>query len=84
MIAAQFGALNDMLKASGSPLGIESPISPFPDFEHLEFKGQKNQKHLGPFLQAMGCASPPSFGVFQIASNSWNNAYLWYASRSPS
>jgi hypothetical protein len=53
MIAATFGALNDTLKASGSPLGIESPISAFPDFEHLEFKGQKDQKHLVPFLQAM-------------------------------
>lgn len=53
MIAATFGSLNDTLKASGAPLSIESPISAFPDFEHLEFKGQNNQKHLGPFLQAM-------------------------------
>lgn len=53
MIAATFGSLNDTLKASGSPLGIESPISGFPNFEHLEFKGRQNQKHLGPFLQAM-------------------------------
>ena len=49
----QFGAINDMLKASGSPLALESPISAFPDFEHLEFKGQQNQQHLGPFLRAM-------------------------------
>lgn len=52
MIAAQFGAVNDLLKASGSPLGMESPIQEFPDFEHLEFKGQ-NQEHLALFLQAM-------------------------------
>ncbi len=52
MIAATFGAMNDMLKASGSPLALESPISAFPNFENLEFKGQ-NQKHLAPFLQAM-------------------------------
>jgi hypothetical protein len=42
-----------VLKANGSPLSLESPISSFPDFEHLEFRGQQNQKHLGPFLQAM-------------------------------
>jgi hypothetical protein len=53
MIAATFGALNDTLKASGSPLGIESPISAFPDFERLEFKGRQNHQHLVPFLQAM-------------------------------
>ena len=53
MLAVQFGALNDMLKASGSELTLESPISAFPDFERLEFKGQQNQKHLAPFLQAM-------------------------------
>ena len=53
MIAATFGAINDMLKASGSPLALESPISAFPDFEHLEFKGQQNHEYLGPFLQAM-------------------------------
>ena len=39
MIAVQFGAINDVLKASGSALTLESPISAFPDFEHLEFKG---------------------------------------------
>jgi hypothetical protein len=53
MLAVQFGAMNDLLKASGSELTLESPISAFPDFEHLEFKGQQNQKHLAPFLQAM-------------------------------
>jgi hypothetical protein len=53
MIAATFGALNDTLKVSGSPLGVESPISAFPDFEHLEFKGQRNHERLAPFLQAM-------------------------------
>ena len=37
MIATTFGAMNDMLKASGSAVGLESPISTFPDFEHLEF-----------------------------------------------
>jgi hypothetical protein len=53
MIAATFGAINDVLKASGSALTLESPISAFPDFEHLEFKGQQNHEYLGPFLQAM-------------------------------
>jgi hypothetical protein len=53
MIAATFGAINDMLTASDSPITLESPISSFPDFEHLEFKGQQNHKHLAPFLQAM-------------------------------
>ena len=53
MLAVQFGAMNDLLKASGSELALESPISAFPDFERLEFKGQQNQKHLAPFLQAM-------------------------------
>ena len=50
MIAATFGALSDA--AGGSSLGVESPISAFPDFEHLEFKGQDHQ-YLAPFLQAM-------------------------------
>ena len=53
MIAATFGALNDVFRASGSSLYVESPICGFPDFEHLEFKGQKNHEYLGPFLQAM-------------------------------
>jgi hypothetical protein len=53
MIAATFGALNDVLKANGSAVSLESPISTFPDFEHLEFKGQQNHEYLGPFLQAM-------------------------------
>ena len=53
MLAVTFGALNDMLKASGSELTLESPISAFPDFERLEFKGQQNQQNLAPFLQAM-------------------------------
>ncbi len=53
MIAATFGAMNDVLKASGSALTLESPISAFPDFEHLEFKGQQNHEYLAPFLQAM-------------------------------
>jgi hypothetical protein len=53
MIAATFGAINDTLKASGSPFGVESPISSFPDFEHLEFKGQQNHQYLAPFLQTM-------------------------------
>jgi hypothetical protein len=53
MLAVQFGAMNDMLKASGSPLELESPISTFPDFERLEFRGQQNHQHLVPFLQAM-------------------------------
>ena len=53
MIATTFGAINDMLTASGSPVTLESPISSFPNFEHLEFKGQQNQEHLAPFLHAM-------------------------------
>ncbi len=53
MIATTFGAISDVLKASGSAVGVDSPISSFPDFEHLEFKGQQNHQHLGPFLQAM-------------------------------
>ncbi len=53
MIAATFGALNDVFRASGSSLYVESSISGFPDFEHLEFKGQQNHEYLGPFLQAM-------------------------------
>ena len=53
MIAAMAGAIGDMLKASGSSLGMESPISSYPNFEHLEFKGQQNHQYLAPFLQAM-------------------------------
>jgi len=53
MLAVTFGAMNDMLKASGSGMTLESPISAFPDFEHLEFKGQQNHQYLAPFLQAM-------------------------------
>lgn len=53
MIAVQFGAINDVLTASGSPLSLQAPISSFPDFEHLEFRGQHNHQYLGPFLQAM-------------------------------
>ncbi len=52
MIAATFGAISDTLKASGSGLTLESPISAFSDFEHLEFNGQQNP-NLGRFLQAM-------------------------------
>ncbi|MGO8750603.1 MAG: hypothetical protein ACLQNE_32035 [Thermoguttaceae bacterium] len=53
MLAVMSGAINDMLKTSGSSIGMESPISAFPDFEHLEFKGQQNHQYLVPFLQAM-------------------------------
>ena len=53
MIAATFGAMNDALKAGGGDLRLESPISAFPDFERLEFKGRQNRQHLVPFLQAM-------------------------------
>ena len=53
MIAATFGAMNDMLKASGSSLALESPISAFPDFEQLGIQGAQNHKYLAPFLQAM-------------------------------
>src|SRR5207247_2129406 len=53
MISATFGALNDTLLANGSNLRLESPITKFPDFEQLEFKGQNNHQHLAPFLTAM-------------------------------
>ena len=53
MIAATFGAISDVLKASGSSAELVSPITAYPDFEHLEFKGQQNHEYLGPFLQAM-------------------------------
>ena len=53
MIAATFGAINDAIKATGSGLSMESPISSFPDFETLEFTGQQNHQYLAPFLQAM-------------------------------
>jgi len=53
MIATTFGALNDMLKASGAAVAVESPIMAYPDFERLEFKGQQNHQYLAPFLQAM-------------------------------
>ena len=54
MVAAKFGALNDLLRSSDSSLQVEAPISRFPDFEHLEFRGGNNQEHLRPFLDAMG------------------------------
>ena len=50
MIAAQFGALNDLLGASG--IKGSSPIHCFPNFEHLEFRGAQ-QEHLQPFLRGM-------------------------------
>ena len=53
MIAAKFGALNDVLNVSSSPTRLESPITDFPDFEQLEFKGQTNHEYLQPFLTAM-------------------------------
>ena len=51
MIAATFGAIKEVAQANDR--GAESPIAAFPTFEHLEFKGQQNQQHLAPFLQAM-------------------------------
>ena len=39
MLAVTSGAINDMLKASGSSIGMESPISAFPDFEQLGVQG---------------------------------------------
>jgi hypothetical protein len=53
MLAVMAGAMNDALKAHGGGLGVDAPILQHPDFEHLEFKGQQNQQHLVPFLQAM-------------------------------
>ena len=55
MIAASFGALNDMMKVTHPNIVGESPIMAYPNFEHLEFKGQ-NQEHLVPFLDAMKAA----------------------------
>jgi hypothetical protein len=53
MVAATFGALNDALKSGDSSVRVEAPITSFPDFERLEFKGRQNQQHLAPFLKAM-------------------------------
>jgi hypothetical protein len=53
MLAATFGALNDVLKSNGSSACLDAPITEFPDFEKLEFKGRKNHKYLAPFLTAM-------------------------------
>jgi hypothetical protein len=50
MIAGMTGALTDALAGTG--IALEAPIKEFVDFERLEFKGH-NQKHIGPFLQAM-------------------------------
>ena len=50
MIAATFGAINDTLKVNGSSAELVSPITAYPDFEHLEFKGQQNHQYLAPFL----------------------------------
>ena len=44
MIAATFGAINDVLKASGSPLSLDSPISAFPDFEHLSSRASRTMR----------------------------------------
>ncbi len=51
MVASFAGALGDALAGSG--MTLEAPIKDFADFEQLEFKGQKNRKHLASFLQAM-------------------------------
>ncbi len=53
MIATAFGAMKDTLQATRSPLHLDAPITSFPDFEQLEFRGQQNHKYLAPFLQAM-------------------------------
>ncbi len=53
MIAATFGAMNDMLQSTDSSLKLEAPITRFPDFEQLEFKGQQNHQYLQPFLKTM-------------------------------
>jgi len=51
MIASFAGALGDALAGSG--VELDAPIKDFADFEQLEFKGQKNKKHLATFLHAM-------------------------------
>lgn len=53
MIAATFGALNDVVNAKGASTSLDSPITSFPDFERLEFKGRQNHQYLAPFLRAM-------------------------------
>jgi hypothetical protein len=50
MIAAMAGAFNDAAKAAGQ--SVVSPITSFPDFESLEFRGSRN-KEVGPFLAVM-------------------------------
>ncbi len=48
MIAGFAGALNDALAGSG--IGMEAPITDFPDFEQLEFKGRGSEVP-GPVLE---------------------------------
>jgi hypothetical protein len=55
MVAAFTGALNDAIAGSG--IKGESPITDFPDFEQLEFKG-RGLKYLDPFLKAMKSLTP--------------------------
>ena len=50
MIAAALGGLQDAAKQHGG--NIEAEITQYPDFEHLEFRGQQ-QEQLVPFLRAM-------------------------------
>jgi hypothetical protein len=53
MLAATFGAINEVLQAGGSTDRMDSPISEFPDFEQMAFKGRQNHQYLAPFLKAM-------------------------------
>lgn len=51
MIACSVGSLNDALESSG--LSVEAPITQYPNFEQLEFRGQRDHEQIGPFLKAM-------------------------------
>jgi len=50
MIAAGLGAWQEVARAMGQE--VEGPITDYPDFERLEFKGHQ-QEQLAPFLNAM-------------------------------
>lgn len=48
LIAAHVGALKDALGKDGC--GIEAPITSFPNFEHLEFKGSQTSENVNLFV----------------------------------
>ena len=65
MVAALGGALKDTLASTGMSV-LESPITSFPDFEQLEFRGSRNEK-LVPFLLAMKQLSKQWYQMRSIA-----------------